>query len=364
MDRLQIGDWLWRRVVQPRLFACDAEEAHARTIELLQRMQDSRQLWLLRALYQSPHVDQPVNIGGAQWRCPVGVAAGLDKQGEVVPALDALGVGAIEVGTVVPEQQDGNPRPRVFRYPQFRALTNRYGFNSVGVEQFALNLQKGMRCNPKASIGVSIGKNKATPDDRAIDDYVKVLAHILPLLREGDYIVVNISSPNTPGLRDIFLRLYSFLGQFMDQAEQVAFQLGVRMPPVHLKLPPDWAGDMAADVEAAVMAAAKSGIRAIQATNTTTDEAMKRRLGIIEAGGLSGAPLLEPSNRVLEVCAYVRRRHALDIGLVGIGGVESGSIALAKIGLGADAVQLYSGLVYRGPGLVHEILKAFARRVG
>lgn len=320
-------------------------------------------LWLLRWLYESPLADQPITVGGARWRNKFGIAAGFDKHAQVIRALDALGVGAIEVGTVVPKPQEGNPKPRVFRYPQFRAVVNRYGFNSVGVEQFVANLATALRGSKPvyAAIGVSIGKNKNTSDANALGDYLHVFARVLPFLRPNDYVIINISSTNTPGLRDIFLRLYEFLGEFMDGAEAAAHRLAQPMCPVHLKLPPDW-DDMHEQVADAVIAAGKVGIEAIQATNTTANVNRKAAISIEEVGGMSGAPLFNLSNEVLERCAQVNRRMLHPLALVGVGGVENSRTAIAKVALGATAVQAYTGLVYQGPGLIHKVLAALEKR--
>ena len=362
MDRLQLGNVLWQRVFQPHLFRKDAEAAHQATIGMLVRLQGAGLLSVLRFLYQSPYVEQPGYIGRVRWRNRVGVAAGFDKHGEAVAALDAIGFGAIEVGTVVPRPQFGNERPRVFRYPDCRAIINRYGFNSVGAHAMAENLARCFASNRiRAVVGVSLGKNKDPPDNRAVDDYIDALSVVLPVLRPGrDYVKVNISSPNTPGLRDIFQRLDAFLAEFFKRASDTAAKLGLALPPVYLKIPPDMLNYSA--FERIMAVSGNLGVAAIEATNTTVDATIKRQHGLTEVGGLSGAPLRELATKCLTQLNQINQLpgwHRLD--LIGLGGIDSVDAASEKRNAGADAIQLYTGLIFEGPILLHNILDDWRR---
>jgi len=361
LARLQIGDLFWRRVVQPRLFQKNAENAHTATVALLKQMQNKHMLGMLRYFYRSP-VSECKNMDhvlpGIFLCNVVGLAAGFDKQAEIIAALDALGFGSIEVGTVTPVRQYGNDLPRVFRYPERRAIINRYGFNSVGAPMVAENLRRTFlrygRCGIHAAVGVSLGKNKCTPDEEAVKDYVTAYRAVRPHLRRGDYIKINISSPNTPGLRAIFNRLDEFLAELVDWFSN-PFDY---MLPLVLKVPPD--GLTPADYVRVVETAARRGFVAIEATNTTTDEAIKARWGLSEAGGLSGEPLRERSLEVLR--AMKDAAKANNIRLIGVGGISHASHALEKRRAGAVAVQCYTGLVFRGPILIHEILEAWQNK--
>lgn len=353
--RLKLGDVLWQKVLKPYLFRKEAEEAHLFTVRALKQMQELKLLWVLRLLYRSPHYRMPVKIFGVPWRNPVGLAAGFDKQAEVIPALEALGLGSAEIGSVLPRPQRGGDRPRVFRYPAIGAIINRYGFNSVGSRVVAdrLNEPQTLRARSRLPLGVSIGKNKDTPDDAAVADYVAAFTAVLPVLRSGDWVKINISSPNTPKLREIFSRLDEFLGEFVERARDVAADVELTpLPPFVLKVPPD---DLKADQLCDVARiAAKHGFAGIEATNTTVDEAIKRRWGLTEAGGVSGEPLRELATQRVRELRDVARECRLD--LVGVGGISQAWHAEEKRLAGAKAVQLYTGLVFRGPALIHGVL--------
>lgn len=364
--RIKFGDAFWRHVLRPYLFGKEAEDAHLFTIRALQRIQEAHLLWLLRLLYRSPNSWQPLRVFGVSWRNMVGLAAGFDKQAEVIPALEALGFGSAEIGTVTPRPQPGNDRPRLFRYPSIGAIINRpsigaiinrYGFNSVGSRAVADRLgQRPPSERFPLPIGVSIGKNKDTPDEKAVGDYLAAFADILPVLRPGsDWVKINISSPNTPGLRAIFSDLDAFLGELVERARELALDIGSPLPPLVLKVPPD--NLTPNQLSQVVTIAAKHGFAGIEATNTTTDEGIKRRWGLTEAGGVSGEPLRELATQRLREMRDAAQEH--HINLVGVGGISQGEHALEKREAGAKAVQVYTGLVFRGPTLIHEVLNAW-----
>ena len=285
---------------------------------------------------------------GVDFPNPVGLAAGLDKHAEHVDALARLGFGFLELGGVTPRPQPGNPRPRLFRLPEARAVINRYGLNSVGVDAFVENLKQARR---KAVIGVNIGKNKDTPNERAADDYERCMEAVYPL---AHYVSINVSSPNTPGLRE--LQSAQFLTDLLSRLTRKRNLLRERHGrhvALVLKVSPDL--DDAALRELAE-AARRERIDAIAATNTTVSrEGVQGLRHADEAGGLSGAPLFQRSTRVLRTLASLLKG---EIPLIGVGGIMSGADARAKFAAGASLVQVYSGLVYRGPRLISECVAA------
>ncbi len=360
--RLRLGNVLWYRVLRPRLFRKEAEAAHLFTVQALARMQVLRMLRILALLYRSPLYRTPVRVFGQDVPNPVWLAAGFDKHGEVIPALEALGFGAVEIGTVTPRPQFGNETPRLFRNPQNLAVLNRYGFNSHGSRVVADRLRRlHARCSIKIPIGISIGKNKDTADLDAAKDYLKAYEDLSSVLRPIDWVKINISSPNTPQLRDIFDRLDDFLGEFVESARRVPLRAGPGKRFPHrfaLKVPPD--GLSPRQLERVVEVCAKHGFAGIEATNTTVDETIKARCGWAgQAGGVSGEPLRALATRRLEEMAATAREKRVD--LVGVGGISQGRHALEKRVAGARAVQIYTGLVFRGPGLIHEVLSAWSR---
>jgi len=275
-------------------------------------------------------------VGGRTWPAPVGLAAGLDKNGALPRLWPTLGFGAMELGTATALAQPGNPRPRLFRFPDAGAIVNRMGFNNDGAEALAEKLQALAKAGWESPIpvGVNIGKSKVTPVEEAVSDYRASARSLAPL---ADYLVVNVSSPNTPGLRS--LQDPEQLGAI---AEAVVEEAGA--VPVFVKLAPDLDK---AGITDAVRVAEESGAQGIIATNTTIDH---HGLGDVGGGGLSGLPLRE---RALEVVALVRSATSLPI--IGVGGIASGPDALAMLRAGATAVQVYTGLIFRGPGLIKEI---------
>lgn len=280
----------------------------------------------------------------------IGLAAGLDKNADHIDALGALGFGFIEVGTVTPRAQPGNPKPRLFRLPEQRALINRLGFNNKGVDHAVARLQ---RRRYRGVVGVNIGKNRDTPLADALGDYAHCLERVHAV---ADYVVVNVSSPNTPGLRDLQgeAALDALLGPLSEQRARLDAAAGRRVPLL-VKIAPDLDPTALDAIAAAVQ---RHGIDGIVATNTTSERsAVSGARHAAETGGLSGPPLLEPSTRVL---AGLAERLGGTTPLIGVGGVSDAAAARAKLDAGASLIQIYTGLIYEGPGLVPRLVAATA----
>jgi dihydroorotate dehydrogenase len=329
------------------LFALDAETAHHVTLDYIGRV--SR---MGLGAFVAPKVpDDPVTVMGLRFRNPVGLAAGLDKDGAYIDALARLGFGFIEVGTVTPLPQNGNPRPRMFRLPKAQALVNRMGFNNAGLEAFVANVQRSTFRSQGGILGLNIGKNADTPIERAADDYLIGLDGVYP---HADYVTVNISSPNTKQLRELQggAQLGGLLAALKRRQALLADRHG-RYVPLVVKIAPDL--DLAQiDVIADALVAHR--IDGVIATNTTLDRAAVQGLPHAEeTGGLSGAPLTARSLRVVEA---LHRRLDGALPVIGVGGILTGDDARAKRAAGARLVQLYTGLVYRGPALVAECARA------
>jgi dihydroorotate dehydrogenase len=333
------------RLVRRALFLLSAERAHHFVLWLLGlagRWTGLCQWYRARAPAR-PSLE--VRCAGLTFPNPIGLAAGLDKNGQAISGLFALGFGALEVGTVTPRAQPGNPPPRLFRVTEHAALINRMGFNNLGADAMAERLgQATWRPGP---LGVNIGKNKDTPIERAVEDYLLCVDRLAAL---ADYVVVNASSPNTPGLRQLQEpeQLQALLTAVRERMRQVAPHT-----PLMLKISPDL-GDQA--IDAIVDVATRCGLDALIATNTTVERPFPHPLAS-EAGGLSGAPLKERSTAVIRR-AFQRARGALPI--IGVGGVFTAEDAYEKIRAGASVVQVYSGFVYEGPGLVPALLRGLA----
>ncbi len=297
----------------------------------------------------------PVNVMGIDFPNPVGLAAGLDKNGDYIEGLAALGFGFLEIGTVTPRPQPGNPQPRLFRLPQARAIINRMGFNNFGVDHLVEQVKKAQPFIRKNGVvlGINIGKNKDTPVENAVDDYLmclrKVYAH-------ASYVTVNLSSPNTPGLRDLQFGepLKQLLDRLKVEQQRLSSQYG-RYVPLAVKVAPDMAPEDIRDVADALKS---YNIDAVIATNTTIDKTSVQHLQHgSEAGGLSGAPLTQKSTALISALAQ-ELKGALPI--IGVGGIMNGDDAAEKIKAGAALVQVYTGFIYRGPALVGESVKALA----
>ncbi|HJV94845.1 MAG TPA: quinone-dependent dihydroorotate dehydrogenase [Albitalea sp.] len=336
-------------LTRPFLFGLDAEAAHDLTLAALARVQRTP---LVYTVLQH-RVDDPVMVAGLRFPNRIGLAAGLDKNGRCIDGLGAMGFGFIEVGTVTPQPQPGNPKPRLFRLPKANALINRMGFNNDGLAAFIANVQRAKFRQRGGILGLNIGKNAATPIERAVDDYVAGLDGVYP---HADYVTVNISSPNTKNLRALQsdAALDALLGALSERKTQLQAR-HARKVPLFVKIAPDLDASEVGAIAATLRA---NEIDGVVATNTTvTRDAVKGLPHGDEAGGLSGAPVFEASNRVIK-----QLRAALGAGypIIGVGGVMSGADAAAKIAAGADLVQIYTGFIYRGPALVTEAARAIA----
>ncbi len=338
-------------LARPFLFGLDPETAHELTLHTLARVQGTPLAWA----YCNSRVDDPVELAGLKFPNRVGLAAGLDKNARCIDGLGAMGFGFVEVGTVTPLPQPGNPKPRMFRLPEARALINRLGFNNDGLDAFVTNVQrstfrsKGVKT--PMLLGLNIGKNAATPIEDATSDYLKALDGVYP---HADYVAVNISSPNTKDLRALQSdeALDGLLGAIAQRREALVKQHGKRVP-IFVKIAPDLD---AAQVDVIAATLQRHGMDGVIATNTTLSrDAVKGLAHAQEAGGLSGAPVLEASNRVIR-----QLRAALGTGypIIGVGGVMSADDAVSKIKAGADLVQIYTGLIYSGPDLVKQAAQA------
>lgn len=339
-------------LTRPFLFGLDAERAHDLTLAGLARLQNTP----ASCLWRQARVDDPVTVAGLRFPNRIGLAAGLDKDGACIDGLGAMGFGFIEVGTVTPRAQAGNPKPRLFRLPPAEALINRLGFNNQGLTAFLANVQRAKSFRAGGGIvGLNIGKNAATPIERAVDDYLQCLDGVYPY---ADYVAVNISSPNTQNLRQLQgdEALDALLSALQARRGKLARQHG-RTVPMFVKIAPDL-GEAQIGVIAATLR--RNGIDGVIATNTTiARDAVQGLAHSKEAGGLSGQPLFEASNRIVRL---LRAALGPGVPIIGVGGVMSGADARAKIDAGADLVQIYTGLIYKGPALVSEAARAMARR--
>ena len=332
------------------LFGLDPEHAHELTLNSLARLQNTP----LQCMWSQTRVDDPVEVAGLSFPNRIGLAAGLDKNGRCIDALGAMGFGFVEVGTVTPKAQPGNPKPRMFRLPEANALINRLGFNNDGLDAFVANVRHTRFRQGGGILGLNIGKNAATPIERAVDDYLICLDGVYP---HADYVTLNVSSPNTTGLRALQGddALDALLGAVQARRTQLATTHGRRVP-VFLKIAPDL-DDAQIDMIAATLK--RHAIDGVIATNTTTarDSVKTLRHGD-EVGGLSGAPVFEASNRVI---ARLRAALGEAYPIIGVGGVMSAADAQAKVAAGANLVQIYTGFVYRGPPLIAAAARVLAR---
>ncbi|MGI8561345.1 MAG: quinone-dependent dihydroorotate dehydrogenase [Luteimonas sp.] len=331
------------------LFGLDPERAHAAGLAALEAAYRTG----LNPLIGKPPADFPTRAFGLTFPNPVGLAAGLDKNGEHIDALLALGFGSVEVGTVTPEPQAGNPKPRMFRLAKHRAVINRLGFNNDGVEALVRNVSRARRNS--GLLGINIGKNKTTPNESAASDYLFCMERVYAL---ADYITVNISSPNTAGLRELQEEqaLRRLVGCLREAQERLAARHGKRVPML-VKVAPDLFDE---DIDAAARVLGELQVDGVIATNTTVSRiAVQEHRLSRESGGLSGEPLMDKSTAVLRM---LRTRLPDNIPLVGVGGILSGADAAKKTAAGATLVQCYTGLVFRGPALIGECVEAIRRR--
>jgi dihydroorotate dehydrogenase len=343
---------MYKILISPILFLFDAERIHYFVCELLHlAFKIPGMPALLRKMYTYEHPSLVRQVAGLTFRNPVGLAAGFDKNAEMVDQLEALGFGFIEIGTVTPKPQPGNEKPRLFRLKADKALINRMGFNNKGAEVAAAKLRQR-----KSSIlvGGNIGKNKNTPNELALNDYLLCFRDLFDAV---DYFVVNVSSPNTPGLRDL---------QEKGPLTEILLELQKRnleraaSKPIFLKIAPDLTEGQLDDI---IDIVTKSGIAGVIATNTTISrEGLRTTAAEIQqigAGGLSGAPLTE---RATDVIRYLCEKSKNAFPVIGVGGIGSAAQALDKVAAGASLVQIYTGFIYEGPGLAARICKAMVGR--
>ena len=331
-------------LLRPLFFQLDAEKAHHAGLSALST---AYKLGLMPVIAR-PASGKPVEVMGIKFPNAVGLAAGLDKNGAYIDALAAFGFGSIEIGTVTPRPQPGNPKPRLFRIPEAEAIINRMGFNNDGVQQLIRNVQ---HANFKGILGINIGKNFDTPIDRAAEDYLTCLTAVYP---HASYVTVNISSPNTKNLRDLQSpeALSDLLGKLKAEQTRLTDQHG-RYVPIALKIAPDLDDDQLADIAQLLK---QHQFDAVIATNTTLS-----RRGVSEykhgseTGGLSGSPVRQASTRIVSKLATAL---AGEVPIIGVGGITDGQHAVEKINAGANLVQIYTGLIYRGPQLIRECVLA------
>jgi len=343
-------------LARPFLFGLDPEHAHEMTLNALAHTQNTP----LAMAYASKRVEDPVTLAGLHFPNRIGLAAGLDKNARCIDAFAAMGFGFVEVGTVTPKPQPGNAKPRMFRLPERDALINRLGFNNDGLDAFVANVRRARFRSTSVPttpmlLGLNIGKNAATPIERATDDYLIALDGVYP---HADYVTINISSPNTANLRSLQsdAALDGLLGALVERREALAEQHMKRVP-LFLKIAPDLDEPQVQSIAATLT---RHGMDGVIATNTTLSrEAVAGLPHAEEVGGLSGAPVRKASDRVI---AQLRRTLGAGFPIVGVGGVLSGADASAKLAAGADIVQIYTGLVYRGPALVSEAARALRAR--
>ena len=345
-----MSDKLLYALARPLLFSLDPEAAHNLTLPALRRAAELG----LTGMVRKPKPD-PRTVMGITFPNPVGLAAGLDKDGAYIDGLAALGFGSIEIGTVTPRGQMGNPKPRMFRLPKARGIINRMGFNNGGVDAFVANVQASRFYQERQGVlGLNICKNADTPIERAAEDYLHCLRRVYPY---ASYVTVNISSPNTKNLRQLqgASELDALLSQLKQEQSRLADEYGYYVP-VALKIAPDVDGDQIRDIAGALL---RHKIDGVIATNTTLNrrdvEGMKHAN---EAGGLSGAPVFEQSTIVIRA---LKAELGEEVPIIGVGGIMRGQDARAKIAAGAKLVQLYSGLIYAGPALVRECADALRK---
>ena len=339
---------MYKYLLKPILFGLDPEKAHHLTIKLLNfSLLIPGVKWLFKSLYDSNEKELEREVFGLKFKNPVGLAAGFDKDGKYYESMSHLGFGFIEIGTVTPVGQDGNAQPRLFRLPQDEALINRMGFNNEGVDAMVERLKN--RKKSDLIIGGNIGKNKITPNEDAASDYHKSFHALFPYV---DYFVVNVSSPNTPGLRE--LQEKEPLTQLLSSLQALNYQKE-KSKPILLKIAPDLTDEQLDDIIEICEATKLDGLIISNTTITredlNTDTAEVDRIG---NGGLSGAPVEHKST---EIIRYVSNKTQGKIPIIGVGGIQSSEDAKAKLEAGATLVQIYSGLVYQGPGLVRKINK-------
>jgi dihydroorotate dehydrogenase len=341
---------MYRFLIRPLFFLFDAEQIHHFVFRLLSLLGKLGFRPLFRLLFQYKHPKLQRNLFGLTFPNPVGLAAGFDKDAKLVDELSCLGFGFIEIGTLTPKSQPGNDKPRLFRLPQDKALINRMGFNNEGVDAAVNKLKKR---NSRVIVGGNIGKNKNTPNDTALQDYVSAVEALHPYV---DYFVVNVSSPNTPGLRD--LQEKEPLRKLLSDVRALSYSKP-KPKPVLLKIAPDLTATQLDDV---VEILKETNTDGVIATNTTISReglvTSAEQLAKIGNGGVSGKPV---SNRSTEVIRYLREKLGKQYPIIGVGGIMTEEDALEKIKAGADLIQIYTGFIYEGPGFVKRVNKRLVR---
>jgi len=342
---------MYKSIIRPILFQFNPEKAHHITFFLLKLLNTIPLGLSILKLFRGKKINTPTESFGIKFPNKVGLAAGLDKNAEAIDAFDALGFGFVEIGTVTPKPQDGNPLPRLFRLKKDKALINRMGFNNHGVKVIKERLQKR---KSKVIVGGNIGKNKVTPNDEAVNDYIICFNELFDVV---DYFVVNVSSPNTPGLRELQEKkpLTDLLSQLMIENTKRLAQ-----KPILLKIAPDLTDAQLLDIIEIVKVTKIAGVIA---TNTTIDRSgLKTSPSTIESignGGLSGAPV---QKRSTEVVRFLHEKSNAAFPIIGVGGINSGQAAEDKINAGASLVQIYSSFIYEGPQLISDINKKMSQK--
>jgi len=348
--------WFYQQLIRPSLFAYDSEKIHEATLQGLNWLSASRLgLDALASFYEAPRL--PVNLWGLEFPNPVGLAAGMDKAAAAVPAWEAMGFGHCELGGVTAHAQPGNPAPRMFRAPSENALVNRMGFNNPGAEQLAKRLSQWKESGlwPKHPVGINLGKSKITANEKAAEDYRRSLSLLWPY---GDFFVVNVSSPNTPNLRELQDR--EALDNVLSEVQNENRKQG-QSKPILVKVAPDLTFTA---IEEVLEVATKNNLAGIVATNTTierppSDDPVAKK-AFAETGGLSGAPLRARST---EIIRHIYRQTSGRLPIIGVGGIFNADHAWEKIRAGASLVQCYTGLVYEGPSLARTVVRGLAQRL-
>lgn len=331
-------------LVQKSLMLCDAEWSHDFSMGFLKKSQHS---WLSN-LYSQPLATKPVNCMGLRFANPIGLAAGLDKNAECIDAFASMGFGYIEVGTTTPRAQLGNDKPRLFRLPEHQSIINRMGFNNKGVD-YLVEQVKGSRY--QGVLGINIGKNKDTPEENAIDDYLICMRKVYEL---ASYITINISSPNTPGLRNLqYGEVLKNLLHRLKKEQTLLHQASGKYVPLAVKIAPDNSEQEIRDIASALV---NTGMDAVIATNTTlARNAVASHKHASEMGGLSGAVLTSQSNKV---CLTLTKALQGEMPIIGVGGISNKEDAKERYEAGATLLQVYSSFIYQGPPLIKELLNA------
>ena len=345
---------MYKQILRPLLFKFDPEIIHEITVEWLSRAgKFSPVLALLKKIYGNRTADLPIEVMGIQFPAPVGLAAGLDKDARCISALSSFGFGHLELGTVTPKPQPGNPAPRLFRIPEYRAIINRMGFNSSGIHSFLENVASTQKTVP---LGINLGKNAVTPIEQAADDYISGLRQ---LYLYADYFAINISSPNTKNLRDLQSdeALDDLLERIMRTRDELAAEFK-RKVPVAVKIAPDIENNNIPSIAELLI---RHQVDAVIATNTTIDHSLVAGSEYAEeTGGLSGKPLKDRAN---EVTALLYHAFQGELPMIGVGGIISAEDAWQRLVAGAEMVQIYTGFIYYGPGTVADIVNGLAKRV-